>query len=337
MGAAVNAWQRRAPELGEFSELHLVNTRIVWGSYLPIDRRFVDENGIEHKIFTAPKKDRRGVRLLDRYVLERHYRGLSEGHVIGLHSISPDLTSRWFAFDLDNHEGAAEKAAQNLEHAAALCAALALFGLFPRVEDSDGKGGLHIWVIFSEAVATPIVHALAVAVLATLGISAETYPKQASLTGKQLGNWLRLPGRHHTRDHWSRFLADGVWHEGEDAVELGLCTWTSPIDQLPVPPPREAAPTLPRMIRPSTADLDHRIARYMAKLPTRLHAGEGRNDAGYLFACFLVRDLALPDSVALGWLAEWNRGHATPMSETKLTSLVSEAHAYGTHSYGSAA
>jgi hypothetical protein len=75
----------------------------------------------------------------------------------------------------------------------------------------------------------------------------------------------------------------------------------------------------------------------MAKLPVGLRAGEGRNDAGFLFACLLVRNLMLPDHEALGWLAEWNRWHATPMTDAKLASLISDAHEYGSQPYGSAA
>ena len=59
--------------------------------------------------------------------------------------------------------------------------------------------------------------------------------------------------------------------------------------------------------------------------------------AGFLFACLLVRNLMVPDRDALGWLAEWNAGHATPMNETKLASLIAEAHQYGSQPYGSAA
>ena len=57
----------------------------------------------------------------------------------------------------------------------------------------------------------------------------------------------------------------------------------------------------------------------------------------FLFACLLVRNLMLSDAEALGWLTEWNRGHATPMAEGKLASLVTDAHEYGSQPYGSAA
>ena len=75
----------------------------------------------------------------------------------------------------------------------------------------------------------------------------------------------------------------------------------------------------------------------MRRLPTGLGAGEGRNQAGYRFACWLVRDLALDDADALRGLAEWNVAQRTPMPGGKLAALIGDAHAYGTRSIGSAA
>ena len=39
----------------------------------------------------------------------------------------------------------------------------------------------------------------------------EVFPKQNYLTGKMLGNWVRLPGKHHTRNHWSRGWTGDRW------------------------------------------------------------------------------------------------------------------------------
>jgi hypothetical protein len=62
---------------------------------------------------------------------------------------------------------------------------------------------------------------------ATLGLAEapETFPKQAAVAppgqAGQFGNWLRLPGRHHTRDYWSRVWdADaGRWLGGNRAID----------------------------------------------------------------------------------------------------------------------
>src|SRR5207249_4880532 len=56
------------------------------------------------------------------------------------------------------------------------------------------------------------------------GLSAppETFPKQPGIPPGRYGNWLRLPGRHHTRPHWSRVWDGAGWREGAEAVAFLL-------------------------------------------------------------------------------------------------------------------
>ena len=331
------AWRAASDLLADFTHPHIPVRFDRWGAYTDADRPIIDANGIAQRTYTAPGKKYRGIRRLDHDVLARHYRGERQGHLIGVHATSDNNESRILVADFDNHEGTAERARENFSNALSLCDALRLFGLVPLIEDSDGRGGLHVWTIFAEMVATPTVYAFAIACLAEVGIGAELYPKQAELKPNQIGNWIRLPGRHHTRDHWSRIYASGQWHEGDDAVDLWIHAWLSPSDQLPVPAPRPAPIAAPRLSRTCSTALEHRIASYIDRLPTNLRAGDGRNNVGFTLAGFLVRDLDLADDVALGWLARWNQRQQTPMTDAKLASLVADAHAYGSHGYGSAA
>ena len=59
-----------------------------------------------------------------------------------------------------------------------------------------------------------------------LGLAAppEQFPKQPDVRRceKGLGNWLRLPGRHHTRDFWSRVWDGRNWLEGHEAIDFML-------------------------------------------------------------------------------------------------------------------
>jgi hypothetical protein len=51
----------------------------------------------------------------------------------------------------------------------------------------------------------------------------EVFPKQESLSERvQFGNWLRLPGRHHTREHLTRVWDGCDWLEGEEAINAIL-------------------------------------------------------------------------------------------------------------------
>jgi hypothetical protein len=71
----------------------------------------------------------------------------------------------------------------------------------------------------------------------------------------------------------------------------------------------------------------------MARLPN-LPAGQGRDDVAYHFAAFLIRDLRLPDDVALAWLTRWDGRNTPPKGETRLRAVIASAHQYGRRAYG---
>jgi hypothetical protein len=71
----------------------------------------------------------------------------------------------------------------------------------------------------------------------------------------------------------------------------------------------------------------------MARLPN-LGEGQGRDDVAFHFACFLVRDMQLPDATAFGWLACWDGGNRPPKGEEALRKVLANAHAYGRSPYG---
>jgi len=106
--------------------------------------------------------------------------------------------------------------------------------------DSNGKGGFHIRMLFYRPVLS--CHALAFGTwlasdYANFGVQRpEVFPKQAFPTGKRIGSWLRLPGHHHTRDHWSRVWDGTTWLDGSAAVSylLGSNRFTSGFELLPV-------------------------------------------------------------------------------------------------------
>lgn len=345
---AAAGWRELAPALAERDMAECVNRPDVWGQYRPVHKRELRPDGTENKHWTLPARDRRGVEFLTAETITRHYRGADVGHVVGLHAIGVDGSCRWIGFDFDNHESAAEQAARNLASASATARWLAAFGLASLIEDSDGGGGLHLWTLFDRPAPAPAVYAFAQAVLSETSAHAETYPKQAHVPAGKYGSWLRRPGRHHTRPHWSRFLDGDTWRDGADAARLWLeaprCDPTALVKvaaTLPAPASVDDAPPAGRVLAwqapAQSGDVDRRVQGYMRRLPTGLGAGEGRNHAGYRFACWLVRDMALDDADALRWLAEWNGWQRTPMPDGKLAALVSDAHAYGSRSVGSAA
>src|SRR5262249_41585963 len=151
----------------------------------------------------------------------------------------------------------------------------------------------------------------------------ETFPKQKRIKVGGFGNWLRLPGRHHSREHWSTVWDGARWLDGAEAVAFMLTLAGDSPSLLPPAPPEPVAPPPPARpvhvlrVRAGRADLRGRIAAYMRRLPNG-GEGTGRDDTAFNFASFLVRDLMLSDTAALSWLALWDRANSPPKGEARL-------------------
>jgi len=76
------------------------------------------------------------------------------------------------------------------------------------------------------------------------------------------------------------------------------------------------------------------IEKYLAKLPTGLGEGQQRDCHAFRFACFLVRDLAQSDAVALAWLLRWDALQAVSKGERRLAEIIANARKYGQHAIG---
>ncbi len=221
-----NAWQRQAKRLALWTQEHLVNRTDAYGSYLPLDSREPGKNNN----YTAPvNKALRVPGVLTFEIIEEHYRGNDQGDLIGLHAVAPDCTCKWFLVDIDQHgEDRAALAAANAKAALGWYADLKRQGFNPSLLDSNGAGGYHLLVVLSEPVASQRVHAFATQFIqdyAARGLAQapEVFPKQPDVNAqRQYGNWARLPGRHHTRDHWTKVWNGSQWLEDQAAVDAIL-------------------------------------------------------------------------------------------------------------------
>lgn len=210
--ATVNPWHARADELAAWATRYFVrNDR--FGGY--------GDNGA----ITRPGKPYKNALKLN--TLVRHFKATSRSDVIGAHTLHPEHAGGRFAgVDIDAHEGSKADPASNEAFALRWYEKAKSVGLLPLVYDSNGNGGFHGVVFFSDPkpyVPGPVLYGLALWLadeFKQFGFvkRPETYPKQRTLPKEGYGNWLRVIGRHHSRDFWPRVWNGSTWLEGEVAV-----------------------------------------------------------------------------------------------------------------------
>lgn len=235
-------WHDRARELAQWSMDRLVNRKDVWGQYSVLTPSEQKAQGRSYKAMTLPRKDMRGDDMVTLDKLTRHFasRRHRKPQIIGLHAKSKEHRSRWLGIDIDCHDtdsvGAEDHARRNLVGAINWWRQLQDLGYDPLLMDSSGKGGYHLWILFAEPAPTEDVFAFAQSIVSTweqnnLDEEPETFPKR--LRRDSIGSWFRLPGLHHTHDHYTRIYSGDEWLtepwlEGHAAVDALLSVLPGP-------------------------------------------------------------------------------------------------------------
>lgn len=252
-------WATFAAPLAVWFDAHMVNRRDAFGRYIAVEaRRDPDLNAL-----TAKEP-------LSLEVLQKHVRGASTGDIIGLHSTARDEASgpgevaacwsRWCATDIDRHDDATDP---EVTRAAAIHyhGKLTALGFKCLLLDSNGAGGYHVVVVFDAPVPTSSAFLFMKWLTSDwsktgLASAPETFPKQAEIAAGGFGNWLRIPGRHHTRDHFTKVWDGRAWLEDAAAIKAILATKGDPVGLIPtealVVPKRAAKPKR----TPAANDLD---------------------------------------------------------------------------------
>jgi hypothetical protein len=234
-------WKRDAKLLAEWSLLHLVNRRDVWGQYsTPTQAERL--KGKKTRALTLPVPELRGKDMVTLDKLERHYGSNTRHHLIGLHAANAVGASKWFTIDIDLHDDNVVNRERlrrlNLDAAVAWWERLQDAGYDPILVDSNGVGGYHLWTLLDEPAAADDVYSFATGIVADwrdLGLDRkpEVFPKSGDASPGKLGAWLRLPGLHHTRDHFSRVWSgeaweDDPWLDGHAAISLIMAVGSGP-------------------------------------------------------------------------------------------------------------
>ena len=236
-------WRERAPELGAWVMQHLVNRTDIWGRYLKKKYRGETKGGKPmNRAITAPFARERGKISLQVSSLEKHFRAKEGGGILGLHSCSSDGLSRWMALDIDLHDEDDLSVTQEGNFAAAVAwhDRLKSMGFDPLLMDSNGNGGFHMLVVFERAMSSTSVRTFCEEFVSDFGkrgldVAPDLFP--GNFGSAHRGSWLRIFGRHHTRDHYTRVYNDEPWSdqrwlEGHDAIDRILDLQMAPASVL---------------------------------------------------------------------------------------------------------
>jgi hypothetical protein len=247
-GAPENAWQAAFVELAEWTRARLAIKTDRFGAY---------HHGGGASWANFPLTDT---------VLRQHFRGRQ---TIGLGSISPDDLCLWVAWDMDNH-GADVATDVNFKYAVVLRDRLKGLGFTALLlEDSDGKGSVHLWLFFNAPIPAKLAYQFTRWIAGDYkdhGLEKiECFPKsRTSATEKGCGGgYLRTPGKHHKRNHWSRFYGADEWLTEAESVQL-LLSMTGDsaalIPEIPEPPKPDPKPQR-YMAAGDSTDRDEALSR----------------------------------------------------------------------------
>lgn len=211
----INEWKQHAPELATFYKLRFFNREDRYGTYKQ------NEQG---KWKPTTKHD------LTLDIIKKHCRleGTPIGTLAGRYKKDrppEEDDTKFFCIDIDVHS---ENDSPELvtKDAESIIAFLSSYGLKPLIEDSNGKGGLHLWYTFNPFLPMWKAHRVGEYIKSHIvGGEIEFFPKREDTrTEKNCGgNWIRLPGRHHKSEHISRIRNEkGEWESGEKAIQLIL-------------------------------------------------------------------------------------------------------------------
>jgi P4 family phage/plasmid primase-like protien len=276
------AWAKHAGALAAWADKHVINRRDAWGGYYRKDgetkqttRKALDE---------SPPGSGRLLGSLDLAKLSRHFAGRGTDDVVGAHSTSRDedgaCRCRWGLVDIDAHPGQPCDPDANLRYALALYDQAVGLGFRPLLYDSNGTGGYHLVLLFAEPVPSPTVYSFLLWLIRDwekygLKSQPECFPKQREIEEGKFGNWVRLPGRHHTRSHYTRVWDGERWIEAADAIRYIVTTEGSPESLIP----DEAAFDLAAEIERKRESLANVVVLGETK-PRRQAADDGTIDAG---------------------------------------------------------
>ena len=326
-------WTKYAIALSIWAFDNLKNRTDAFGRYRPITKR----KSKDDKFYITRRP-------LILSFLELHFRGDDVGNLISLHTTSKNNQSRWIVLDLDSPKNPTPSDKEKtLNFAINRHDKLIKMGFSPLLEDSDGDGSYRIWIWFKKPVSTEKLFKFCQSLIADyrdfeLAIPPEIFPKQPVLKPGQIGNCVRLFGRHHTRDHFSKIWNpdNKTWLENEQAIQRLLATTGDDPALIPAPaevpaPPKSGAqapaPKPPvsntGSSKVQSTEFD-RARRYVAKIPP---ASEGERNTELNKKSFLVATrFKLSKDEHQQVLLAYSAAFSPPLSESEAVKTINSAY-----------
>jgi hypothetical protein len=149
--------------------------------------------------------------------------------------------------------------------------------------------------------------------------------------GHEVRNGAKLGGMAlDVRGDGGYVVAPGSTHPSGSIYTEEGCWWD--IDGLPVFQASWLGERIQPLVQPQAA-LERRVKAYLSRIPGE---GEGgRDNQGFKVACKLVREFALTEETARGFLSDWNQTCNPPMAEEDLDRLINSAAKSGRATMGS--
>jgi hypothetical protein len=223
---------------------------------------------------------------------------------LGVYALNEDNTVKWVCFDIDRaHVENSEEACKVIFEKC-----LAQFGEEAvRIEESGTAHNFHVWVFFAEPIQAVYARSLGLQILGGLE-GVELFPKQTTLTGKHLGNLVKIPlGLHKKSGKWSRMNLEGINPFSLDVTKIEVSPPKTPFEE-----------------KPRLEGYKGRDPNCIEKIKKGVKKG-ARSNSGIVYASYLYNFRQLKPEHAYYLFRLWNTRNKPRLDENELRSIFEQA------------
>lgn len=222
---------------------------------------------------------------------------------LGVYALNVDNSVKWICFDIDSAH--VERTADVCELIVKRC--VEHYGEDAvRAEKSGSEGNFHVWLFFAQPVQAVYARALGLEIADGL-VGVEVFPKQTVLSGKMLGNLVKLPlGLHLKSGKKSEMSIEGV----------KPCT----INETEIKVAVKSFDEKPRF----EFGYKGKDPLCIVKIKKGLKAGV-RNNAGIIYASYLTNFRQFSDDRAWYLFRLWNEGNKPALEKDELRTIFDQA------------